>query len=254
MPGPLAGKVALVTGARARHRPRERAQARVGGLRRRRQLLQQPRRSRGALRRVARRSAGAPSRSRAASAMPDSVEEMFAAFAQALRPRSTSSCRNAASGVLKPAMEMKLKHWRWCLETNAFALNLLAQHAVPLMQRRRAHRRDVEPRRAARDAELRLRRRVEGGAGSAGAHARAGARAARHSRQRGVRRRGRHRRARVLSRTASSCSPSSRQRTPAGPTLTPEDVANAVYLLCLPEAAMINGATLVVDGGFAISG
>mgnify|MGYP003509587712 CR=1 FL=1 len=44
------------------------------------------------------------------------------------------------------------------------------------------------------------------------------------------------------------------QRTPAGPRLTPEDVAGAVYLLCLPEANMINGATLFVDGGFAISG
>jgi enoyl-[acyl-carrier protein] reductase III len=44
------------------------------------------------------------------------------------------------------------------------------------------------------------------------------------------------------------------QRTPAGPVLRPEDVANAVYLLCLPEAAMINGHTLVVDGGFCISG
>ena len=43
-------------------------------------------------------------------------------------------------------------------------------------------------------------------------------------------------------------------RTPAGPVLTPSDVANAIYLLCLPEAAMINGATLFVDGGFAISG
>jgi len=36
--------------------------------------------------------------------------------------------------------------------------------------------------------------------------------------------------------------------------LTPEDVAGAAYLLCLPEADMINGHTLVVDGGFAISG
>ena len=45
-----------------------------------------------------------------------------------------------------------------------------------------------------------------------------------------------------------------RARAPAGPVLTPEDVAGAVYLLCLPEAAMINGATLFVDGGFAISG
>ena len=44
------------------------------------------------------------------------------------------------------------------------------------------------------------------------------------------------------------------QRTPAGPVLTPQDVAGAVYLLCLPEAAMITGHTLVVDGGFCISG
>ena len=44
------------------------------------------------------------------------------------------------------------------------------------------------------------------------------------------------------------------QRAPAGPVLTPQDVAGAVYLLCLPEAGMINGHTLVVDGGFAISG
>jgi enoyl-[acyl-carrier protein] reductase III len=36
--------------------------------------------------------------------------------------------------------------------------------------------------------------------------------------------------------------------------LLPTNVADAVYLLCLPEAAWINGHTLVVDGGFAISG
>src|SRR5438046_6287997 len=40
---------------------------------------------------------------------------------------------NAASGVLKRALEMTLKHWRWCLETNALALDLLAQRAVPIM-------------------------------------------------------------------------------------------------------------------------
>ena len=57
-----------------------------------------------------------------------------------------------------------------------------------------------------------------------------------------------------ISPTASSCWPSSRSARRPGPTLTPEDVAGAVYLLCLPEAAMINGATLFVDGGFAISG
>ncbi len=44
------------------------------------------------------------------------------------------------------------------------------------------------------------------------------------------------------------------ERTPAGPVLTAQDVAGAVYLLCLPEAAMVTGHTLVVDGGFCISG
>ena len=41
---------------------------------------------------------------------------------------------------------------------------------------------------------------------------------------------------------------------PAGTVLTAEDVAGAVYLLCLPEAAMVTGHTLVVDGGFCITG
>ena len=44
------------------------------------------------------------------------------------------------------------------------------------------------------------------------------------------------------------------ERAPAGPSLTPADVANAVYLLCLPEADKITGQTLVVDAGFSISG
>ena len=34
---------------------------------------------------------------------------------------------NAASGVLKPALKMSTKHWRWCLETNALALNHLVR-------------------------------------------------------------------------------------------------------------------------------
>ena len=44
------------------------------------------------------------------------------------------------------------------------------------------------------------------------------------------------------------------KRAPAGPVLTPEDVAGAVYLLCLPEADKVTGHTLVVDGGYSISG
>lgn len=39
------------------------------------------------------------------------------------------------------------------------------------------------------------------------------------------------------------------RRNPGGRLTRPEDVANAVYLLCLPEAAWINGNIIRVDGG-----
>jgi enoyl-[acyl-carrier protein] reductase III len=34
--------------------------------------------------------------------------------------------------------------------------------------------------------------------------------------------------------------------------VTPEDVAGVVGFLCLPEAEMIRGQVLVVDGGFSL--
>jgi len=45
-----------------------------------------------------------------------------------------------------------------------------------------------------------------------------------------------------------------RTRNPFGRLTTPEDVADAIYLLSLPEAAWINGSVLRVDGGERISG
>ena len=65
----------------------------------------------------------------ASVAMPDSVEDMFAELA-ARFGRVDIVVSNAASGVLRPASKMKLKHWRWCMETNAFALALLARLEV----------------------------------------------------------------------------------------------------------------------------
>jgi enoyl-[acyl-carrier protein] reductase III len=41
-------------------------------------------------------------------------------------------------------------------------------------------------------------------------------------------------------------------RTPAGRTLTTEDVAATVAFLCSGDAAMIRGQVLVVDGGFSL--
>ena len=150
------------------------------------------------------RSAGARTRSRAASAC-QTASTRCSRRSREHFDRIDIVVSNAASGVLKPVMEMGLKHWRWCMETNALAVDLLAQRAVPMMRERRAYHRDVESRRAARDARLRIHRRVEGGARGTGARAGAGARPAWHSRQHGKRRRRRHRRARVFSESRQSC-------------------------------------------------
>ena len=45
-----------------------------------------------------------------------------------------------------------------------------------------------------------------------------------------------------------------RSRNPFGRLTTPEDVANVIYLLSLPEAAWISGEVIRVDGGEAVSG
>jgi len=46
----------------------------------------------------------------------------------------------------------------------------------------------------------------------------------------------------------------SRTRNPFGRLTTPEDVADVIYLLSLPEAAWITGEVIRVDGGEAVSG
>jgi NAD(P)-dependent dehydrogenase (short-subunit alcohol dehydrogenase family) len=45
-----------------------------------------------------------------------------------------------------------------------------------------------------------------------------------------------------------------RRRNPFGRLTTPEDVARVIHLLCLPEAAWINGEVIRVDGGEHVSG
>ena len=42
------------------------------------------------------------------------------------------------------------------------------------------------------------------------------------------------------------------KRTPAGRLAEPDDIAGAVAFLCSPDAEMIRGQTLVVDGGFSL--
>ncbi len=189
---------------------------------------------------------------KASVGLPDSVDEMFAELGKQFT-RLDIVVSNAASGVLKPAMDMTLKHWRWCMETNAFALNLLAQRAAPLMGaggrliamsslgsvRAMPNYAFIGASKAALESLVRSLAQELGPRGIRVNAVSAG----------------------VVETDALAYFPnreellaSFRARTPAGPVLTPEEVAGAVYLLCLPEATMINGHTLFVDGGFAISG
>ena len=184
--------------------------------------------------------------------VPDSVTEMFETIRTEF-DRIDIVISNAAAGVLKPNMDMTLKHFRWCMETNAFAVNLLAQHAAPLMteggrivamsslgaQRAMPHYGFIGASKAALESLVRSLAQELGPRGIRVNTVSAG----------------------VVDTDALSHFPNREQvlaefaeRTPAGPSLKPENVADAVYLLCLPEAAWINGHTLIVDGGFAISG
>jgi enoyl-[acyl-carrier protein] reductase III len=189
---------------------------------------------------------------KASVGIPDSVEELFAEVGRQFA-RLDIVVSNAASGVLRPALDMNLKHWRWCMETNAFALNLLARHAVPMMGeggrivaitslgsvRAMPNYAFIGASKAALESLVRSLAQELGPRGIRVNAVSAG----------------------VVETDALAHFPnrdeliaSFRARSPAGPVLTAQDVAGAVYLLCLPEAGMINGHTLFVDGGFAISG
>ncbi len=183
---------------------------------------------------------------------PDSVGEAFAEFKKHF-DRVDLLISNAALGVLKPAMEMTLKHFRRCMETNALALNTLAQNAVPMMsaggsiislsslgsERAIPNYTFIGASKAALEALSRGLAQELGPLGIRVNCVSAG----------------------VVDTDALKHFPNRENlldeykvRTPLGPTLSPEQVADAIYLLCLPEAAMITGHTLFVDGGYAISG
>jgi enoyl-[acyl-carrier protein] reductase III len=189
---------------------------------------------------------------KASVGIPESVDELFEELRKHVE-RLDIIVSNAASGVLKPALEMSIKHWRWCLETNALALNLLAQRAVAMMPaggsivalsslgaaRAMPGYGFIGASKAALESLVRTLAQELGPSGIRVNTVSAG----------------------VVDTDALSYFPNREEllenyarRTPLGPTLAPEDVAGAVYLLCLPESRMITGHTLIVDGGFCISG
>jgi enoyl-[acyl-carrier protein] reductase III len=158
---------------------------------------------------------------------------------------------NAATGVIKPALETEDKHWDWTLNANARALLSLARACAPDMesgssivaisslgaQRVLENYVLVGTSKAALESVVRYLavelapRGIRVNAVSAG----------------------------VVETEALDHFPNreemlraGRTRTPAGRLVEPDDIAGAVTFLCSADAQMVCGHTLIVDGGFSL--
>ena len=156
---------------------------------------------------------------------------------------------NAASGVSTPALTATEKHWDWTLNTNARALLQLAQVVAPQMpdgasivaisslgaQRVLDNYTLVGTSKAALEALVRylaveLAPAVRVNAVSGG----------------------------VVETDALAAFPNREEMlaagaaNPVGRLVSPDDIAGAVAFLCSPDAGMIRGQTLIVDGGFSL--
>src|SRR4051794_26427683 len=158
---------------------------------------------------------------------------------------------NAATGVIRSALETEDKHWDWTLGANARALLSLARACAPEMkpgssiigisslgsQRVLDNYVLVGTSKAALESVVRYLavelapRGIRVNAVSAG----------------------------VVETEALEHFPNREQmlraaeeRTPAGRMVEPDDVAGAVAYLCSPDAEMVRGQTLIVDGGYSL--
>jgi enoyl-[acyl-carrier protein] reductase III len=158
---------------------------------------------------------------------------------------------NAATGVIRPALETEDKHWDWTLGANARALLSLARACAPEMQagssivgvsslgstRVLDNYILVGTSKAALESVVRYLavelapRDIKVNAVSAG----------------------------VVETEALDHFPNreqmlraARERTPVGRMVEPDDVAAAVAYLCSADAEMVRGQTLIVDGGYSL--
>jgi enoyl-[acyl-carrier protein] reductase III len=157
---------------------------------------------------------------------------------------------NAATGVIRSALETEDKHWDWTLNANARALLSLARACAPQMEPGSAivaisslgSARVLEnyvlvgTSKAALESVVRYLG-VELAPKGIRVNAVSGG---------------------VVETGALEHFPNkdemlrSVERTPAGRLVEPEDIAGAVSFLCSDDAAMICGQTIVVDGGFSL--
>lgn len=182
----------------------------------------------------------------------DDVREMFAIIAREFGHLDIL-VSNAASGVLKPALELTERHWNWAMDINARALLTLVQQGVPLMSRGSrimavsslGSVRAIENYTtvgASKAALESLVRHLAVELGSRGINVNtisAGAvdtDALKHFPNRDE----------ILK--------AATERTPLGRLTTPRDVADIALFLCSDLSAMIQGQVITVDGGYAIRG
>jgi enoyl-[acyl-carrier protein] reductase III len=158
---------------------------------------------------------------------------------------------NAATGVIRPALETEDKHFDWTMSANARALLGLARAAAPGMD---AGSSIVAV--SSLGAQRVLENYVLVGASKAALEAIVRYLAVELS-PRGVRVNAVS--GGVVDTEALDFFPNKEQmlewartRTPAGRMVSPADMADAVLFLCSPAAEMIRGQTLVVDGGFSL--
>ena len=158
---------------------------------------------------------------------------------------------NAATGVIKPALETEDKHWDWTLNANARALLTLTRACAPQMPEGSSVI-GVSSLGSTRVLENYVLVGVSKAALEAVVRYLAVELAPRGIRANAVS-------AGVVETGALDHFPNREQmissglkRTPAGRLVEPRDVADAVCFLCSPEAEMVRGQTLVVDGGFSL--
>jgi enoyl-[acyl-carrier protein] reductase III len=158
---------------------------------------------------------------------------------------------NAATGVIRPALEVEQKHWDWTLSANAWALIALARATAPAM-RPGASIVGISSLGSARVLE----NYVLVGTSKAALESIVRYLAVELS-PRGIRVNAVS--AGVVETDALEHFPNrdqmlraARDRTPAGRMVEPDDVADAVCFLCSGEADMIRGQTLIVDGGYSL--
>ena len=158
---------------------------------------------------------------------------------------------NAATGVIKPALETEDKHWDWTLNANARALLSLARACAPDMQSGSSI---VAV--SSLGAQRVLENYVLVGTSKAALESVVRYLAVELS-PRGIRVNAVS--AGVVETEALDHFPNREEmlragktRTPAGRLVEPEDVAGAVAFLCSPDADMLRGHTLIMDGGYSL--